>query len=284
MGGILNIFLDWLFIFVFKSDIVGAAMATMLSNLISVCYFVILIRVKRESFNLSLNPRHYTVKHNIPREVVLVGLPSSIMTVMGVVSNVTLNKLLSTYCNEAIAGIGIAKKIDLLVFALGTGLAQGVLPLIAYNFAAGNFKRMRAALKVTLTICLLVSVCGAFVLIAFAEPLVTAFINDPLTVEYGSVFQKIMSVSAAFSAPTMVIITIFQACGKKLQPTILSFLRKGCVDIPCMLVLNLLFGVYGIAWAVPAADFTAMCTAAIMFIPFWKKIKAQEKLSEAKAN
>lgn len=271
LGGILNIFLDWLFIFVFGMNIIGAAIATMLSNVIAVCYFVALIIIKRRSLNISLDPRHYTIRQRIPREVMLVGLPSSILSLMAVLSNVVLNKLLGSYCNEAIAGIGIAKKIDFVVYAVGVGLAQGVLPLIAYNYSSGNIKRMKSAIKLTLLICLAMALVGVLSLFFLAEPLVRAFIDDALTVEYGSVFQKIISISVAFSAFSMVIITIFQACGKKLQPTVLSFLRKGCVDIPFMLLLNKLIGVYGIAWATPVADFIAMCVAFALFVPFWKE-------------
>ena len=71
----------------------------------------------------------------------------------------------------------------------------------------------------------------------------------------------------------MIIITLFQAVGKKLQPLILSLLRKGILDIPAMLLMNLWIGVNGIAWATPIADCTSMFIAIGLFIPFWKELK-----------
>ena len=72
---------------------------------------------------------------------------------------------------------------------------------------------------------------------------------------------------------TMIIITIFQATGKKLQPTLLSLLRKGGLDVPFMFLMNALAGVYGIVWATPIGDFSAMIIALLVFRPFWKQLQ-----------
>lgn len=272
LGGALNIIFDPIFIFAFKLEVEGAAVATMLSNLISSLYFVILILKKRNAFNISLNPRYYTLGKRIPSEVLLVGLPSCIMNLMGVFSNVMMNKLMVSYCNEAVAGIGIAKKIDMLAFAIANGLSQGVLPLIGYNYSSKNFKRMRYAIKMTLILSLVVTSISAVLLFTCAGPVVKAFINDAQTIRYGSVFQRIICITGPCTAITMIIITIFQSVGQKVKPLILSMLRKGGLDVPFMLLMNALIGVNGIAWATPIADFCAMLTGLILFIPFWKKL------------
>jgi hypothetical protein len=101
LGGVLNIILDPIFISGFGLEIAGAAIATMLSNLIATLYFILLISGKRKSTVIALNPKQYTLKERIPREVLLVGLPSCIMNIMGVFSNIVLNKLMASYCNEA---------------------------------------------------------------------------------------------------------------------------------------------------------------------------------------
>ncbi len=145
-----------------------------------------MILAKRGKLALSLNPRYYSVSGGIPKEVLLVGLPSCIMNLMGIFSNITLNKLLVNYSNAAVAGIGIAKKIDMLAFAIANGLSQGVIPLIGYNYSAGNTRRMLSAIKVTLIISLAVTTLGAVLLFTCAGPLVRAFIDDAETVRYGS--------------------------------------------------------------------------------------------------
>ncbi len=270
LGGILNIALDPVFIFGFNLDITGAAVATMLSNLIALLYFVILIRVRHDKFRLTLDPRFWSASDGIPKEVMLVGLPSCIMNLMGIFSNITLNKLLTQYSNAAVAGIGIAKKIDMLAFALANGLSQGVIPLVGYNYSAKNFRRMKDAIKVTLLISLAVTTAGAVLLYTCANPLVRVFINDAATVRYGSMFQRIICITGPCTAVTTVIISIFQSVGQKGKPLVLSALRKGGLDVPFMFILNAWRGVDAIAWATPIADCGALLAGILMFIPFWR--------------
>ncbi len=272
LGGVLNILLDPVFIFGFHLEIAGAAIATMLSNLIATVYFVILILVKRGKFHLTLNPRYYSVSGGIPKEVLMVGLPSAIMNLMGIFSNITLNKLLVHYSNAAVAGIGIAKKIDMLAFAIANGLSQGVIPLIGYNYSAKNIKRMRSAIKVTLILSLAVTTVGAVLLFTCANPLVRAFIDDAETVRYGSMFQRIICITGPFTAITTVIISIFQSVGQKGKPLVLSMLRKGGLDVPFMFLLDALAGADAIAWATPIADCGAMLAGILLFVPLWRKM------------
>ncbi len=252
LGGDLNILLD--------------------PNLIAMLYFMVLILGKRGRFHLTLNPRYYSVSDGIPKEVLLVGLPSSIMNVMGIFSNITLNKLLVNYSNAAVTGIGIAKKIDMLSFAIANGLSQGVIPLIGYNFSAKNTRRMRDAIKVTLILSLAVTTVGAVLLFTCANPLVRAFINDAQTVHYGSMFQRIICITGPFTAITTVIISIFQSVGQKGKPLVLSMLRKGGLDVPFMFLLDSLAGVDAIAWATPIADCGAMLAGILLFVPLWRKM------------
>lgn len=272
LGGVLNIILDVIFIFPLQMQITGAAAATMLANVLSALYFILLIFRKRGSINISFNLRHYTIGAGIPREVLLVGLPSCLMNFMGVLSNITINKLMAGYSNEAVAAIGIAKKVDMLSFAVATGMLQGVLPLIGYNYAAGNYKRMLSAIKVDFLLSFAVAVTGTFFLFTFAGPIVHAFINDAETVRYGQLFQKIICITGPCISVTMLTITVFQAVGKKVQPVILSLLRKGGLDIPFMFIMNALSGINGVVWATPIADVAAMLASIILFIPFWRSL------------
>lgn len=100
--------LDPIFISLLGFEVVGAAIATMASNLIAAIYFLVFICGKGKTAVITLNPCGYTWKMGIPLEVLLVGLPSCMMNLMGVCSNITLNRLMVSYCNEAVAGMGIA--------------------------------------------------------------------------------------------------------------------------------------------------------------------------------
>ena len=163
----------------------------------------------------------------------------------------------------------------MLTYAMATGMSQGVIPLIGYNYSSKNFKRMMSAVKTTFAYSLIVAVAGTAFLLLCASPVVKAFINDPLTVQYGSTFQRIICITGPCISVTMIIITLFQSVGRKVAPLILSLLRKGCLDVPLMFLMNYLIGVNGIAWATPMADITAMLTAICVFIPFWKSLKRE---------
>jgi len=279
LGAVLNIVLDPIFIIALNMQIAGAALATMLSNLSAMIYFIVLILRfrKRGQTILTLNPRFYTIKNRIPSEVFLVGLPSTLMSLMATASNATLNRLMSTYSNEAIAGVGIAKKIDMLAFGIATGMSQGVVPLIGYNYSSKNYDRMKKAIRTTFILSLCTAFACAILLFTCAQPIVKAFIDDALTVKYGEVFQRIICITGPCISVTMIIVTIFQSMGKKTQPLLLSFFRKGGLDIPFMFIMNSIIGVNGIVWATPIADFFAMVISILLFIPVWKGLPVSEK-------
>lgn len=275
LGCVLNIILDPIFIFVFHLEIMGAAVATLVSNCIASLYFIVLIRRSKDTV-ISLNPKHFTLGERIPAEILTTGFPSFLMVLMSFFSNTFLNHLVSGYSNEAIAGMGIAKKVDMVGFAIAQGMTQGVLALIGYNYAAHNTKRMKDAVRITL--CYSVGIAAAFslVLFIFASPIARLFIQNEETVAYGQRFLRIMCVTCPAASVTMMVITVFQATGEKVRPLILSMLRKGGLDIPFMLLYNALLGVFGIAWATPTADILTMTIGILLILPYWKKLMARE--------
>jgi len=275
LGGLLNIIFDPIFIFVLDLGVAGAAIATMLSNVVATLYFIVLLQTNKESTVIKFSPKNFTLKEGIPKEILLVGFPSFIMMLMGTFSNIVLNKMVVSYSNQAIAGMGIAKKIDMLAFAIANGMTQGVLPLIGYNYAAKNYSRMRSAIKTAFSYCLVVALVGTLFLFCCAVPVVKFFISDADTVSYGQHFLRIICITCPAISVTMMIISIFQATGQKTKPMILSLLRKGGIDVPFMFIMNSLAGASGIPWATPISDFLAMVTALILFIPYWKKINLE---------
>ena len=273
LGGVLNIALDPLFIFAFRLNIAGAAVATMLSNVIAMLYFVtFLLRIRKKSV-ITLAPKAYSVRCNIPLEVITIGLSGFVMTMMSTISNTALNHMVARYSNTAIAGMGIAKKIDLLAYAIAQGMTQGTLPLIGYNY--GNMKRMKDAIKAALAYSLLVASCGTVLLYFFAAPIAGSFISDAETVRYGQHFLKIICLACPTTAVNFMCITVFQAVGKKIQPLFLSLLRKGSLDIVFMLLLNRSMGVSGIAWATPFADWIAFVISMALVIPCLRKLSRE---------
>ena len=124
-GGILNMVLDPLFIYGLHLQITGAAVATLISNITAMLYFLAFIRKIRSVSVLTLSPGMYTLGEHIPAEVISVGMPSFLICMMGTVSNMVLNHIIAGYSNVAVAGMGIAKKLNMLAFAVGQGNSGG---------------------------------------------------------------------------------------------------------------------------------------------------------------
>ena len=272
IGGILNIILDPIFISVLGLELKGAAIATMLSNVCATIYFLIFIRSKKDTTVITFNPKKYTVKYNIPKDVVIIGLSSFIINLMAIISNIILNNFIASYSTVAIAGIGIAKKVDFLVIAIANGLTQGVLPLIAFNYASGDRKRMLDSIKTTLLYSMIISVSGTLFLFFGAANVTGMFINDADTIAYGKVFLRILSLSGPFLCINFLVVTIFQATGEKTRSLVLSMFRKGIIDIPFMLFFHMNKNVIGIGWSTPIADFISFVAAICFFVPYWKKL------------
>lgn len=266
-GGILNIFLDPVFIFGFHLNIQGAAIATMLSNLIAMGYFLgFLFRIRKRTV-ITWSIREFSVQEHLPLDVLSVGLPGFIMTMMSTISNATLNHIVAGYSDTAIAGMGIAKKIDLLAYAIAQGMTQGTLPLIGFNYTSGNHKRMRSAIRAAFLDSVVVACIGTVLLWTLAVPISRFFISDAETVQYGQSFLKIICLACPTTAVNFMVITIFQAIGKTVQPLVLSLLRKGSLDVLFMVILNHVFGVAGIAWATPFADWIAFGISLLLLLP-----------------
>jgi len=274
-GGGLNIALDPVFIFVFRMEITGAAIATMLSNTVSALYFFLFLYKIRGKTVITPNPRAYSLAHGIPGDVVLGGLPSFLMMLLSCLSNSVLNRLVTACSNEAMAGMGIAKKIDMIAFSVAQGMTQGVLPLIAYNYASGNRRRMTQSIRVTLAYTLMIACAATVTLFLFASPITRRFIDNDETVVYGKDFLRVICFTCPSTAVNFMIITVFQATKQKARALVLSLLRKGSLDIPLMLALNHFSGIRGVAWATPLADWLALAVALLLFLPYLRKIKAE---------
>jgi len=274
-GGVLNIVLDPIFIFGFGMAIRGAAIATMLSNLAAMVYFFCFLYHIRKKTVITPNPREIFFADGIPKEVLTVGLPGFVMTMMSTISNAALNHIVAGYSSKAIAGMGIAKKIDLLAFAIAQGMTQGTLPLIGYNYTAGNRRRMKQAIKTDAAYSFVVAFAGMLLLYFLAVPISRCFIADEETVAYGQSFLKIICLACPTTAINFMVITIFQAVGQRGKPLVLSLMRKGSIDVLLMVLFSRLFGISGIAWATPVADWIAFVVSLLLIIPFLKKLEKE---------
>lgn len=272
LGGVLNIALDPLFMFVILpkgSEILGAALATAISNLTALVYYAVTILFLKGKLHLSIRFSPKIFKNEIPKKVFLVGTPACLMTLCENISYAILDFLMSSFGIAAQAGIGVAKKINMLAHCIVRGMTQGVLPLIGYNYACGNRRRMRSVVNLSCTISVAVSCICLLIYTVFGKALVGCFIQTASeSHEFGTTFLKILCIGAPFSAFAYSVISFFQATGKGGRSLVLALLRKGILDIPLMFLLGNFSPIYGIVWATPAADMACCVVAVFLFLHF----------------
>lgn len=265
VGGILNVALDPLFIFGLHMNVAGAALATCISNVVSVLYlFGHIIRTRKESVvRLTVFPQR--IRLSYVAEVFSVGTPAALQIVLASVSNSVMLRLMSEYVESAVSGLGIAQKIEMIPFQIVQGLSSGVLPLIAYNYASGNRKRMDSAVWFSLAAGFAISVILFAAVELSAPQLVRFFISDAATVEYGAVFTRLRCISLPFINIEFMLISVFQGIGGAKQAFVLSFFRKGIFDLPLMMLANMLWPMYGLMLTGPIMEFLGGSLAVFLY-------------------
>lgn len=275
LGGLLNMLLDPLFMFVLLprgQEVLGAALATLLSNLFSLLYFVCVLRRHRRASVLRLRCSRAMLRGGIPAAVLSCGLPACLMTLFENVSYAVLDNLMAANGIAMQAGIGVAKKINMLAHCMVRGMSQGVLPLISYSYGALHYRRMRETVTISMRISVTLSALCMTSFMLFGRQLVGLFIpGGSASVAYGARFLTILCLGAPFSAFAYVVISFFQAVGCGLKSFTLAILRKGVLDIPMMFLFHALSPIYGIVWATPIADILCCAVAACLFTGFMRK-------------
>lgn len=256
-GGIFNIILDPIFMFVVLEpgmEVKGAAIATLLSNCAVFIYFIVIYFVIRKKSVISLSPKKFMLKKHYVKQVFAIGFPAALGSLLACLSNMTINKLVSGYGEVPLAAVGIVKKIDMLPMNVGMGLCQGMVPLVAYNYASGDYKRMKQFSSAARAVGMGFAVFCIIVFQCFAKGIVNIFIGDAATVEYGIDFLRICCLAVPLMIFNFQMSFTFQAMGMGKQSLLLSSMRQGLVNIPLLFIMNHFFGLYGAVWTQLIAD------------------------------
>ena len=289
LGGVLNMALDPLFMFVLLprgSEVVGAALATLLSNIVS-CGFLLFAYQKAThtaSLSLSLNQAR-KIKRDSVKKVFAVGVPSAILTGLFDLANVCVNMLASAHSDLALAGMGIVMKVERVPNAVNIGICQGAMPIIAYNYSAGNIGRMKKTVNTARLWGLIVSFVSIALFELFAGDVTRLFMstsrgdaeNALRTVSYATLFLSIRCLASPFQFLNYHTSFSMQAMGDGKATMLHAFVREIVFYIPFMFLLDRLFGETGLAWALVAGE---GCGA--MFA-LWLMHKAMKQAEKRKA-
>ena len=280
-GCVLNIILDPIFILPWGLNMgaAGAGCATFISNCVACLYFLTVLLVRRGKTMVCINPRYFSFRRDIVRGVCGVGIPASIQNLLNVVGMTVLNNFTAAYDASAVAAMGIAHKIALVPVYASMGVGQAVMPLVGYNYAAKNPRRMQEgfwfAAKVTLGLqVLIVAFCCIF-----PSAVVRLFIRDSLIVSYGADFLRGMVLAQPFLCMDFLAVGVFQACGMGGKSLLFAVLRKVALEIPALVILNALFPLYGLAYAQLCAEVVLAAAAVWMLRCIFRRAEQDLRLS-----
>ncbi len=262
-GGVLNILFDPLFIFYFGMGVSGAALATVISQGVSFCILLSFYLtghsiVKLSPLRLSRRAGDYLL-------IVKTGLPTVFRQGLGSLSTTLLNVQVKVYGDAAIAAVGIANKIYMLLRSFIIGVGHGFQPVAGYNYGAGKPRRVKQAFWVATLLGTAVSVTASAVLFLFSESIIGVF--QPETVETMQIACRMLRFVAAaipFLGYSTFVNQLYQCLGYVKGATLLASCRQGIFFIPLIYLLPALLGLDGVLMTQPLAD---LCTF-LVSVPF----------------
>lgn len=269
-GGILNIILDPIFIYVLDLGISGAAIATLCSQFIS--FLILLTCFLKHKTVCRINIKLYSLKKEILPKIVTTGFPSLSRQGLASISSILLNTAAGSYGDAAIAGMSITTKIIMFVASVMIGIGQGFSPVSGYNYGAKRYDRVKQAYKFTLCAGSVLMGSVAIVIFIFAKQIMNGFINDSQAVEIGVAALRWQVAFIPFHPLIIGTNMLMQSTRHIKSATYLSMNRNGIYFIPAILILPRVIGLQGVEMAQFVADVLSAITAVPFAIYFFKKM------------
>ena len=273
LGNLLNVILDPILILVFKWDIAGAAIATVIGNVVGAGYYIVYFLGGKST--LSIRLKDFTVKERVAREVLVIGIPAALGSLLMSVSNIVMNGQMARYGDMALAGVGVAMKVTMMTGMVCIGLGQGVQPLLGYCVGARKWERYQSILRFSLVFALVLSAVLTAICYFFTDQIVSVFLTDMEAFDYGVSFARILLYTSFLFGVFYVLINALQACGAAVESLIVNISRQGLIYIPAMFILGSLFHETGLIWAQPAADVLSLLQAFVLYRRKMGKITAK---------
>lgn len=256
IGTIANIVLDPIFILVLNMGVAGAAIATVLGNILGCIYYLYYFKFKSPLLGLSLK---LCIKgKNLLGRLISIGVPSGINSALMSVATILLNNALVKYGDNPVAAMGIVTKAYMLISFSHMGIANGIQPLLGYCFGAKLQDRFKSVLKFSAILSIGIGLVLTIIYIVFSEQVIQLFINDAAVIAYG----KSMLIATSLAGPILGILFLsinsMQAMEHSLPATLLSVCRQGLIFIPLLYILDALLGLNGIMYTQTVADYISI--------------------------
>jgi putative MATE family efflux protein len=278
IGAAANMLLDPLFILVFDMGVRGAATATVLGNAITFVFFIMLLR--RKNNHVSIAPRYYRPNLRMVKEVLSIGIPSSLSMVIMSFSMIIYNTFASGYGTYVIAASGITIKAQMAAIMIVMGISMGMQPFIGFNYGSQNFKRLfsgvRSSIALGTSICLLFT---AFLALD-ARWFMRQFSSDAQIISIGTRMIYLSIIGLPFMSLQMTFMTYLQATGQALRAMIVNLSRQCLILIPVIVLMNFFFKLNGFLLAQPIADLATTTLAVILVLPGMVKLYQKTALHD----
>ena len=284
MGGVLNIALDPLFMFVILPDgfqVMGAGIATMLSNVFSLGYFLWMFHRVRQNSVLGIPRRIERIRPESRRNIFAIGVPAALSVFLFDLTNIVINRLSASHGDLELAAIGIVQKVERFPLNIGIGICLGMIPLIGYNYASGNRRRMSAFFTAARVAGLAVAAVSVVMYYVFADRLIAAFIGNEETVRLGTSFLRARCFATPFMFLSFNMVNFMQAVNRSRESFWLPAIRQVGLNIPILLIMNSLFGMTGIVWTQLIADILNVIVSYVIYHRVMRQID-RESFGEAR--
>lgn len=273
IGGVINIILDPIFMFKFGMGIKGAAVATVISQIVS---FVFLLRYyySKKSY-IKLGIKFFKPTFNMFFEILKIGIPIFVTQVLASFALGFMNLGAKPYGDAAVAAMGIVFRVMSIGFYIVFGIGQGFQPVAGYNYGAKNFTRLKEAVKLSIKWSIISGIVISILFIVFAEGCMLIFTRDTEVINIGIKAFRAASLLFPLFGYVNTYAVLYQALGKALGAFILSISRQGIFYIPLMYILPKFMGLEGVIFCQTAADGLAFIETFIMAIWLNKSLKKE---------
>lgn len=262
IGNLLNVILDPIMILALGWGITGAAVATVIGNVVSALYYLAYFFKKNTS--LSIRLKDFSMKDRIAVDVVSIGISASLVNLLASVTAIIANGQLVKYGDMYVAGYGVTSKVLMIITLFGIGVGSGVQPILGYCFGAKNKKRLLETIKFSTFFGLVLCLVAAVLCFIFAGPIVNVFLTDAVAYEKGIEFTRILMSTAWLIGAFAICQNALQAMGAAIPALLASIIRQAVIFIPAMFILQNIFGANGLIWAQPVADVLSLVVVALM--------------------
>lgn len=290
----MNIILDPIFIFEkgdtlfngmftmpfgFGMDVSGAAVATMISNTISMVYFFVILFKIRKNTILSINPKRFSLEKKVAFDTCAVGFPAAVSVLLVSISIAVLNGLLLSHegGNILSAAYGVTSKCGTIALHISIGIAQGVMPLIGFSYGAKNHKRVHQVCSLSFKILWIFSIVFLVIVQLMPAAIAGVFTPHAETIQVAATFMRCWSWCVIGMSLFNMYNSVFQAVGKWKTSLFLAILRLGVIFTVLSFVMDAIWGVTGLMWVQAVTDTISFVIAAILYARFKKSVMQEAK-------